>query len=66
MQITAMTYEQSRLQYFLNLKAHHERKLEYWQRIQAWDQRQKWKKEDMCSYHGAAVQYCEDAIKALE
>ena len=64
----AVEYREARLKFFEDLRDEHDRSIEYWKRI--------WRKsnsveemheiyERMCD-HGAASQYCQDAIKALE
>ena len=64
----AVGYREARLKFFEDLRDEHDRSIEYWKRI--------WRKsnsveemheiyERMCD-HGAASQYCQDAIKALE
>lgn len=70
MRLIVQTYEQSRLEFFEELKKHHERKLHWWKH------QKPYKKglahcdpmaiHEKCSYHGEAIQYCEDAIKALQ
>ena len=61
-------YKEGRRKFFEELKAKHDRSIEYWMRI--------WRKSNSAeemheSYermrdHGKASQYCEDAIRALE
>ena len=68
--IIASSYEESRLEFFETLKKYHERMLHWWKN------QKPYKKgyehcdpmyiHSKCSYHGAAIQYCEDAIKALQ
>ena len=64
----AVGYRESRRKFFEDLRDSHDRSIEYWMRI--------WRKsnsveemheicERMCD-HGAASQYCQEAIKALE
>lgn len=69
MKIVSITYEQSRLEFFESLKKHHERQLNWWKNQKPYHKGHKHYDPmniyDQCSYHGAAIQYCEDAIKAF-
>lgn len=64
----AAGYREARRKFFEELRDSHDRSIEYWKRI--------WRKsnsveemheiyERMCD-HGAASQYCQDAVKALK
>ena len=64
----AVGYREARRKFFEDLRDSHDRSIEYWMRI--------WRKSDsvekmheiyerMCD-HGAASQYCQEAIKALK
>lgn len=69
MKIASITYEQSRLAFFESLKKHHEQQLDWWEH-QKPHGKGYWHRDpenihEHCSYHGAAIQYCDDAIKAL-
>jgi hypothetical protein len=70
MRLIVQTYEQSRLEFFEELKKHHERKLHWWKHQKPYKKGlahcDPMKINEKCSYHGAAIQYCEDAIKALQ
>lgn len=70
MPIIVKTYEQSRLEFFEELKKHHERQLHWWKHQKPYRKGYKhcdpMNIYDKCSYYGAAIAYCEDAIKALE
>lgn len=66
-EIKSYTYEESRLEYFRQQRAHAERCLEYWVKVMP-----KGKMgytqidiEDKCSEYGAIINYYEDAINAL-
>ena len=66
-ELNFITYEESRLEYFRQQKAHAERCLEYWVKVMP-----KGKMgytqidiEDKCSEYGAIINYYEDAINAL-
>lgn len=70
MKIIAKTYEQSRLEFFIDLKEGCERRLHWWKNLEphckGYEHCDPMYIHDKCSYYGAAIQYCEDAIKALE
>lgn len=68
--LIVQTYEKSRLEFFTELKNHHERKLHWWKHQKphkkGFEHCDPMAIYEKCSYHGAAIQYCEDAIKALQ
>ena len=67
MGIKVVGYKEARKEYFEALKAKHERSLTYWLRLRKEASVHEGdKKDEKCSAHGAAIQYCEDAIRALE
>lgn len=64
--IIALDYEASRLEFFKEQKRMHERKLHWWKGQKPYKQYDMQLIYDKCSFHGAAINYCEDAIKTLE
>lgn len=65
--IKVISYKEARKEYFDALKARHERSLAYWIRLlKECSVHERYEIEEKCSTHGAAIQYCEDAIRALE
>lgn len=67
MEIKVTSYKEARKEYFEAMKAKHERSLAYWIRLlKGCSVHEGYEIEEKCSTHGAAIQYCEDAIKALE
>lgn len=67
MGIKVIGYKEARKEYFEALKAKHERCLAYWIRLlKECSVHEGYEIEEKCSTHGAAIQYCEDAIRALE
>lgn len=67
MMIKVISYKEARLKYFEALKAKHERSLAYWLRLRKGASvHEGYEIDEKCSDHGAAIQYCEDAIRALE
>lgn len=67
MGIKVVGYKEARKEYFEALKAKHERSLTYWLRLRKEAIVHEWYEiDEKCNDHGAAIQYCQDAIKALE
>ena len=67
MGIKTIEYKKARKEYFEALKAKHERSLTYWLRLRKGASvHEGYEIDENCSDHGAASQYCQDAIKALE
>lgn len=67
MEIKVTSYKEARKEYFEALKAKHERSLTYWIRLRkGCSVHEGYEIDEKCSDHGAAIQYCEDAIRALE
>lgn len=67
MEIKTIGYKNARKEYFDALKAKHERSLTYWLRLRKGASvHEGYEIDEKCSDHGAAIQYCEDAIRALE
>ena len=67
MGIKVIGYKEARKEYFEALKAKHEQSLAYWIRLlKECSVHERYEIEEKCSTHGAAIQYCEDAIEALE
>lgn len=67
MGIKTIEYKKSRKEYFEALKAKHERSLTYWLRLRKEASvHEGYEIDEKCSAHGAAIQYCQDAIKALD
>lgn len=65
--IKVISYKEARKEYFDALKARHERSLAYWIRLlKECSVHERYEIEEKCSTHGAAIQDCEDAIRALE
>lgn len=67
MEIKVISYKEARKEYFEALKAKHECSLAYGIRLlKGCNVHEGYEIEEKCSTHGAAIQYCEDAIRALE
>lgn len=67
MGIKVVGYKEARKEYFEALKAKHERSLTYWLRLRKEASvHERYEIDEKCNDHGAAIQYCQDAIKALE
>lgn len=67
MGIKTIGYKKARKKYFETLKAKHERSLTYWLRLRKGASvHEGYEIDEKCSAHGAAIQYCEDVIKALD
>ena len=67
MGIKVVGYKEARKEYFEALKAKHERSLTYWLRLRKGASvHEGYEIDEKCNDHGAAIQYCEDAIRALE
>ena len=67
MEIKTIGYKKTRKEYFEALKSRHERSLTYWIRLRKGASvHDGYEIDEKCSDHGAAIQYCEDAIRALE
>lgn len=67
MGIKTIVYKKARNEYFETLKAKHERSLTYWLRLRKEASvHEGYEIDEKCNDHGAAIQYCEDAIRALE
>lgn len=65
--IKVVGYKEARKEYFEALKAKHERSLTYWLRLRKEASvHEGYEIDEKCDNHGAAIQYCKDAIKALE
>lgn len=66
MTIKAISYEEARLEYFERLKKTNKASLALWEkRLRNKTCCNQTVALDYCDYYGAAIQYCEDAIKAL-
>lgn len=60
-------YKEARLEYFEQLKKTNKASLELWEkRLRDKTCCNQAVPIDYCNYYGAAIQYCEDAIKALK
>ena len=67
MGIKTIGYKKARKEYFEALKSRHERSLTYWLMLRKGASvHEGYEIDEKCSAHGAAIQYCEDAIRALE
>ena len=67
MEIKTIEYKKARKEYFEALKARHERSLTYWLRLRKEASvHEGYEIDEKCNDHGAAIQYCEDAIEALK
>ncbi len=67
MGIKTIGYKKARKEYFEALKAKHERSLTYWIRLrQGCSIHEGYEIDEKCNDHGAAIQYCQDAINALK
>lgn len=67
MGIKTIGYKKARKEYFETLKSRHERSLTYWIRLRkGCSIHEGYEIDEKCSAHGAAIQYCEDAINALK
>ena len=67
MVIKVVGYKEARKEYFEAMKAKNERSLTYWIRLRKEASvHESYEIDEKCSAHGAAIQYCQDAIKALE
>ena len=67
MGIKTIGYKEARKEYFEALKSRHERSLTYWLRLRKGASvHEGCEIDEKCSDHGAAIQYCEDAIRTLE
>lgn len=67
MVIKVVGYKEARKEYFETLKAKHERSLTYWLRLRKGaNVHEGYEIDEKCNDHSAAIQYCEDVIKALE
>ena len=67
MGIKVVGYKEARKEYFEALKAKHERSLTYWLRLRnGASVHELYEIDEKCNNHGAAIQYCEDAIRTLE
>ena len=67
MGIKTIEYKNARKEYFETLKSKHERSLTYWLRLRnGASVHELYEIDEKCNNHGAAIQYCEDAIKALK
>lgn len=65
--VKVVGYKKARKEYFETLKAKHERSLTYWLRLRKGASvHEGYEIDEKCNDHGAAIQYCEDAIRALE
>ena len=62
MTIISKSYEECREDFFVNLIKHAENKIKYWKRQTGY----RCEIEDNLSQAGAEMQYCQDALKALE
>ena len=60
--IKSMSYEECRADFFVNLIRHAENKIKYWKRQPGY----RCEIEDNLSQAGAEMQYCQDALNALE
>lgn len=60
--IKSMSYEECRENFFVNLIRHAENKIKYWKRATGY----RCEIDDNLSQAGAEMQYCQDALKALE
>lgn len=66
MKFKSMGYSEARLEYFRKLKKKHENSLNYWIKKAASSSCHSFDIDDMCSEHGAAINYCESIIEMLE
>ena len=67
MGIKTIGYKKARKEYFEALKSRHERSLTYWLSLRKGASvHEGYEIDEKCSDHGAAIQYCEDAIRTLE
>ena len=67
MGIKTIEYKKARKEYFEAMKAKHERSLTYWLRLRKEASvHEGYEIDEKCSDHGAAIQYCQDAINALK
>ena len=65
--VKVVGYKEARKEYFETLKAKHERSLTYWLRLRKGASvHEGYEIDEKCNDHGVAIQYCEDAIKALK
>lgn len=60
--IKSMSYEECRENFFVNLIRHAENKIKYWKRQTGY----RCEIDDNLSQAGAEMQYCQDALNALE
>lgn len=60
--IKSMSYEECRENFFVNLIRHAENKIKYWKRQTGY----RCELADNLSQAGAEIQYCQDALAALE
>lgn len=67
MMIKVISYKEARLEYFERLKRTNKASLALWEkRLRNKTCCNQTVALDYCNYYGAAIQYCEDAIKALK
>ncbi len=64
--IIALDYKDSRLEFFQEQKKLHEQKLHWWKHQKPYKQYGLLTIQEKCDYHGSAIAYLEDAIRALE
>lgn len=62
MKIKEMSYEECREDFFVNLIKHAENKIKYWKRQKGY----RCEIDDNLAEAGAEMQYCQDALNALE
>ena len=64
-ELIGMDYETSRIAFFEEQKRIHEKKLDWWEKQKPNKRHSAITIYEMCSYHGEAVCYLDDAINAL-
>lgn len=64
--IIEMDYAASRLAFFEKQRKLHEQKLHWWKHQKPYKQYDEWVIYEKCSYHGAAICYLEDVIRAFK
>lgn len=64
--IKVIGYKEARLEYFERLNKTNKASLALWEKRLRNKTCNQTVALDYCNYYGAAIQYCEDAIKALE
>lgn len=66
MRLKVIGYKEARTEYFERLKKTNEITLAWWEkRLKNKACCNQTVAQDKCNYYGAAIQYCEDALKAL-